>query len=226
MVKFDQVTKKFGSITALSEVSFEIDQGEFVFVTGPSGAGKTTLIRLLLREIKPDSGQVLIEGKDLSLLRSREIPYFRRKVGTVFQDFKLLPERTVFENVALAVEITGEKQESAEKKIKEALDEVGILEKANLFPRQLAGGEQQRAVMARALVGSPKLILADEPTGNLDPVTSRQIVSLLDKAAKAGTTVLIATHNENIVNSLKRRVITFKKGKVVSDKALGKYEEE
>lgn len=222
MVKFEDVTKRFGSITALEDVSFEIEAGEFVFVTGPSGAGKTTLTRLLLRDIKPDQGKILIEGKDIGTLKPRDLPYYRRKVGVVFQDFKLLFGRTVWENVALALEVSGEQGE--EKRIKEALDEVGLLDRASLFPRQLAGGEQQRVVIARALVARPRLILADEPTGNLDPATSRQIVELLDRQTKEdGTTVVMATHNENIVNSLKRRVLLFRNGKLVSDRK-GKYE--
>lgn len=223
MVKFQEVTKVFGSTPALSDVSFEIGEGEFVFVTGPSGAGKTTLMRLLLREIKSDSGKILIEGKDITSLKRSEIPLYRRRLGVVFQDFKLLWDRTIFENVALSLEVAGDDKKVNEK-VKTALEKVGLSDKATLFPKQLAGGEQQRVVIARALVTEPKLILADEPTGNLDPVTSRQIISLLEEAAKAGTTVIMATHNEMIVNTHKRRVIVFKKGKILSDKT-GKYEE-
>lgn len=222
MVKFENVTKNFGSIKALEDISFEVAPSEFVFVTGPSGAGKTTLLRLLLREYKPDSGKILIEDKDIGTLRAKDLPYYRRKIGVVFQDFKLLMGRTVWENVALALEISGQR-EDAEKVIKEALEEVGLANRANLFPRQLAGGEQQRVVIARALVAKPKLILADEPTGNLDPTTSRQIVELLDKQTEDGTAVVMATHNENVVNWLKRRVLSFKQGKLVSDKK-GKYQ--
>lgn len=226
MVKFESVTKKFGSSFALDDVSFEVGKGEFVFITGPSGAGKTTLLRLLLRQFKPDLGKVLIEGKNIGELKHSEIPYYRRKLGFVFQDFKLLPERTVYENVSLGLEIGEEIRTSRDKKIKDALKQVDLSDKANLFPKQLAGGEQQRTVIARALVTDPKIILADEPTGNLDPTTSRQIVSLLDVASKNGAIVLMATHNENIVNSLKRRVLRFKKGKLVSDAKSGKYEED
>lgn len=224
MVSFDNVTKKYGSITALEDISFEVEPGEFVFITGPSGAGKSTVLKLLLRDTKPERGKILIEGKDISTLKSRDLPFYRRKVGVVFQDFKLLWGRTVWENVALALEVSGEQK--GDKKIKDALNEVGLLERADLFPRQLAGGEQQRVVIARALVAKPKLILADEPTGNLDPATSRQIIELLDRQAKEdGTTIIMATHNENIVNTLKRRVLLFKNGKLVSDKKSGKYQE-
>lgn len=226
MVKFESVTKKFGSSLAIDDVSFEVEKGEFVFITGPSGAGKTTLLRLLLRQIKPDLGKVLIEGKNIGELKHSEVPYYRRKLGFVFQDFKLLPDRTVYENISLGLEIGEEIKTSRDKKIKDALKQVELEGKENLFPKQLAGGEQQRTVIARALVTDPKIILADEPTGNLDPTTSKQIVSLLDQASKNGAVVLMATHNENIVNSLKRRVIRFKRGKLVSDEKIGRYKED
>lgn len=223
MVKFVKVTKKFGGEAALESVSFEVSAGELAFITGPSGAGKTTVIRLLLRELKPDKGKILIQGKDIGVLRSADIPYFRRKIGVVFQDFKLLADLNVWENVALALEVSDDGK-GASAKIEEVLKRVGIANKARLFPRQLAGGELQRTVLARALVTGPKLILADEPTGNLDPVTSRQIVELFDEAAKEGTTVIMATHNAEIVNSLNRHVIHLVDGKVVGDKQKGKYE--
>lgn len=224
MVKFEKVTKKFGTIVALEDISFEVKEGEFVFITGPSGSGKTTLVRLFLRELTPDEGKVSIDDKDIATLKSRDLPFYRRKIGVVFQDFKLIPDRTVYENVSLALEIAGSGADG-DKKIKEALEEVGLLERASLFPRQLAGGELQRAVIARALVSNPKLILADEPTGNLDPGTARGIVKLLDQAAHSGTTVLMATHNADIVNALKHRVILLKKGKIVGDNKSGGYEE-
>ena len=222
MVKFENVTKKFGSTKALEDVSFEIEEGDFVFLTGHSGAGKTTLLKLLLRDLKPDSGKITIDGVDIATLKKKEVPFYRRKLGIVFQDFKLLYDRTVYENVELALEVAGDKDKRVEK-IKKALEEVGPLDKANLFPRQLSGGELQRAVIARAIVTNPKLIIADEPTGNLDPVTSRQIVDLLNKATDSDTTVIMATHNENIVNSLKQHVINLKEGKVSSDKKGGHY---
>lgn len=225
MITFDKVTKKFGSIIALDDISFEIEEGEFVFLTGPSGAGKTTLIKLLLRQLRADSGKVVIDDKDISTIKSKDIPSYRRKIGVVFQDFKLIPDMTVFENVALALRVSGEDPNKNEKKIIDALEQVSLVERAHLFPRQLAGGEQQRVVIARALVTNPKVILADEPTGNLDPATSRQIVALLDQAAKDGTTVFMASHNAEIVNSLKRRVILLKNGKVIANKKSGKYEE-
>lgn len=225
MITFEEVTKKFGSIVALEDASFKINEGEFAFLTGPSGAGKTTVVKLLLRQLRPDKGRILIDGKDISTIKSSDIPFYRRKIGVVFQDFKLLQDMTVYENISLALQVVGIEKDKANKKIKEALEEVGLLDRANLFPRQLAGGELQRAVLARALVVNPKLILADEPTGNLDPATARQIVSLLTKAADEDTTVLMATHNADIVNSFKRHVIQLKKGKVVADKKSGRYEE-
>lgn len=223
MIKFEKVTKKFGSTTALEDISFEVDKGEFVFLTGRSGAGKTTLVRLLLREISPTSGTITIEGKDISALKASEIPFYRRRLGVIFQDFKLLPDMTVYENVRLACEIDGKVAASEEKKIQEALEKVEMTNRANLFPRQLSGGETQRAVIARALCMDPKIILADEPTGNLDPHTARGILSLLDQAVEDHTTVIMATHNANLVNSLKRRVIKIRDGKLVSDQQVGKY---
>lgn len=225
MVKFENVTKKFGSSKALDDVSFDIEDGEFVFLTGHSGAGKTTLLKLLLRDLKPDAGKIVIDGVDIATLKKKEVPYYRRKLGIVFQDFKLLFDRTITENIELALDVANEKNDRS-KKIKDALEEVGLTGKGDLFPRQLSGGELQRAVIARALVTKPKLIIADEPTGNLDPVTSRQIVTLLDKTTENGTTVIMATHNENIVNSLKRHVVNLKGGKISSDKKGGHYIED
>lgn len=223
MIKFEKATKKYGSIVALDNVSFEIGEGEFVFLTGHSGAGKTTLIRLLLRDINPTSGRVLIEGRDIKNLRSQEIPHYRRKVGVIFQDFKLLSDRTVYENVNIATEIDGRTTTEEAKKVKQVLEEVGMSGRSNLFPRQLSGGEVQRTVIARVLAQEPKIILADEPTGNLDPATARQIVGLLEDAVKNGAVVLMATHNAEIVDALKHRVINLKNGTVESDQAKGKY---
>lgn len=222
-IKFDKATKKFGQITALDEISFEIEEGEFVFLTGPSGAGKTTIIKLVLREFLPTSGSVQIDTLDLNKLSSKKLHKLRQKIGVVFQDFKLLPDRTVFENVALPLDLLSRGATEVEKEVGEILDLVGLSERAHLFPAQLAGGELQRACLARAVVSKPKILLADEPTGNLDPATSWQIVNLLKKINKMGTTILMATHNVDIVNSLSERVINVEKGKVAKE-TKGKYE--
>lgn len=224
MIKFDQVTKKFGKIVALNNVSFEIEKGEFVFITGPSGAGKTTVVRLILKEMLPTSGKIEIDGKDLVGISSKQIPELRRKIGVVFQDFKLLSDRTVFENVILPLEVVNTPKEEIEKKGTEILKMVGLSERVDLFPSQLAGGELQRTCLARAVIAKPKILIADEPTGNLDPTTSWQIIKLMKKINQLGTTVLMATHNVDIVNSLRERVIKLGKGKMLKDKKGGKYE--
>lgn len=217
MIKFDKVTKKFGKTTALNKVSFNLKKGEFVFLVGPSGAGKTTILRLLLREISPDSGTVSFFGQDLSQLPAKEIPELRRKIGPVFQDYKLLNERTVFENIALPLEINGLEREEIKAKVIKVLALVGLKNRLNLFPRQLSGGELQRVVIARAVVAGPKLIFADEPTGNLDAGTSWQIVKLLKKINDQGTTIMMATHDREIITGFPRRTIELKKGALVED---------
>jgi cell division transport system ATP-binding protein len=224
MIKFDKVSKKFGEIIALSDISFEVEPGEFVFITGPSGAGKTTIVKLILAEIFPSQGKVYVLNENIKEIKAGKLPFFRQKIGVVFQDFKLLTDRTIFENTLLPLEVMGKKRLDAEKQVKEVLSLVGLEERMNLFPAQLAGGELQRACLARAIVGQPKLLVADEPTGNLDPSTSWQIVKLLKKINKLGTTVLMATHNMDIVDSLKERVIKMEKGKIVKDEKEGKYE--
>lgn len=223
MIRFKNVTKKFGDVVALEKVSFEVSPGEFLFIIGPSGVGKTTIIRLILREILPDSGSIEIDGVDLIKLPRQKIPQLRRNIGVVFQDFKLLPDRTVRENVALALEVLGKGEEEIAKEVEKVLDLVGLEERADFFPAQLAGGELQRVCLARAVVGKPKIVLADEPTGNLDLATGWQITKLLKEINKLGKTVIMATHNFEIVNSLKVRVIEIDKGKVVRDKKKGKY---
>lgn len=223
MIEFDQVTKRFGEITALEGVSFKVLDGEFVFLIGPSGAGKTTVVKLLLREYTPTSGKIIIDDQNLTELKSKEVSLFRQKIGVVFQDFKLLADRTVFENAALPLEVLGQSKEDIVKAVTKVLRLVGLTKRAHLFPAQLAGGEIQRVCIARAVVGQPKIVIADEPTGNLDPATSWQIIKLLKKINQQGTTVLVATHNFEVVNSFKQRVIEFDQAKLVSDSKRGKY---
>ncbi len=224
MIKFDAVTKKFGSTTALDDISLEIRRGEFVFLVGLSGAGKSTLLRTLTRELLPTSGKVLVDKTDLTQLKNREIPRLRRKIGFVFQDFKLLDDRTVFENVALTLEVLGKSDEEIAKAVEHTLKLVEIWDKRNLFPRQLSGGEAQRTAIARAFIGKPDIILADEPTGDLDPTTAWGVIQLLKEINSWGTTILMATHNSEVVNSLKKRVVVLKKGKITKDSKEGKYE--
>ena len=223
MVKFENVTKNFGQTTALSRVSFEIEPGEFVFVIGPSGAGKTTLVKLILREYPPTEGIIKVKGLNLQELSKKKMPEYRRQVGVVFQDFKLLFDQTVFENVALALRVLGEPEEKIEQRVLNVLDLVGLKDKVDFFPSQLSGGELQRTCLARAIVGEPEIIIADEPKGNLDLGIARQIVDLLKKINETGKTVIMATHNFEIVNTLNQRVIELDKGKLVSDQKKGKY---
>jgi cell division transport system ATP-binding protein len=224
MIKFNKVTKRFGEIIALEKVSFKIKAKEFVFVIGPSGAGKTTLVKLILREYLPTAGSVRVLKKDLQVLRGRQIVNYRRKIGVVFQDAKLLPDRTVYENVALALRVRREREEVIKEEVENILAVVGLADRADLFPAQLAGGELQRTCLARAVVAKPEVLLADEPTGNLDPATSWQIIKLLNEINQLGCTVIVATHNFEVVNSLKKRVIELEKGRLVSDTQEGKYQ--
>lgn len=225
MIHFENTTKKYGSNTlALEDISLDIKQGEFVFIVGPSGAGKSTLLRILTRELLPSSGKVTVADIDLIKLKDKEIPNLRRKVGVVFQDFKLLDDKTVFENVALALEVLGKKDEEINKMVEHILKLVEIWDKKNLFPRQLSGGEAQRTAIARAVVGKPDVLLADEPTGDLDPKTAWSVLQLLNEINSWGTTILMATHNQEIVNTLKKRVLVIKKGKIVKDSKEGRYE--
>ena len=223
MVKFENVTKKFGEVTALNGVSFVIESGEFVFVIGPSGAGKSTLVRLILKECLPTEGTIKVKNFNLQELSKKKIPEYRRQIGVVFQDFKLLSDQTVFENVALALRVLNEAEEKIEQKVLNILDLVGLKGKDDFFPSQLSGGELQRVCLARAIVGEPEIIIADEPTGNLDLGIARQIVDLLKKINEAGKTIIMATHNFEIVNTLGQRVIELDEGKLVSDQKKGKY---
>ena len=225
MISFENITKNFlYSIIALDDVSLEIAPGEFVFLVGPSGAGKSTLLRLLTREYLPTSGKILVGKVDITKLKSEAIPSHRRKIGFIFQDFKLLEERTVFENVALALQVRGKSDPEILKEVEHTLKLVEIWDRRNLFPRQLSGGEAQRVAIARAIIGKPDIVLADEPTGDLDPTTAWGVIQLLNEVNSWGTTVLMATHNQEIVNTLKRRVVILKKGKITKDSKEGTYE--
>lgn len=224
-IKFENISKKFGiNIAALSDVNLEINGGEFVFLVGPSGAGKSTLLRLLTKEVSPTSGKIFVGNLDISKLKSKDIPHYRRKIGFVFQDFKLLDDRTVAENVALSLEVRGTRYDEIWKEVERILKLFEIWERRNLFPAQLSGGEAQRTAIARAIVGKPDLLLADEPTGDLDPQTSWSVLQLLNEINSWGTTVVMATHNAEVVNTLKRRVVSLKNGKIIKDKVEGKYD--
>ena len=218
MINVDHVSKTFGAgNTALEDVAFAVEKGEFVFLVGPSGSGKTTLFRLLIREMKPTSGNIFIHNVNIVDLPNKHVSHLRKRIGVVFQDLKLLKDRTIFENIMFPLEVGGMSNAEAQQKVEEILQQVGIAEHRDKFPVQLSGGELQRAAIARALVFSPEILLADEPTGNLDMATSWEIVKLLQEINETGTTVLMATHNNDIVNSLLKRVIVLEKGKLVKD---------
>ncbi|MGN0496653.1 MAG: cell division ATP-binding protein FtsE [Lachnospiraceae bacterium] len=227
MVVLDHVTMQYPTgKKALDDVTFHINKGEFVFVVGSSGSGKTTLIKLLLKEIKPTEGEILVEGKSYSKMKRREIPMLRRKIGVVFQNFRLLKDRTVFENVAFAQQVIEKPAKDIRRSVPAMLTMVGLAEQYKQYPKELSGGEQQRVAIARAIVNEPDIILADEPTGNLDPTNSMEIMNLLEEINKKGTTVIVVTHNKEIVNMMKKRVITLKKGKIISDEEKGGYTDE
>jgi len=224
MISLHRVTKVYKEIvTALDDVSLEIAKGEFVFVVGPSGSGKSTLIRLLLKEDEPSAGDIYVAGKHIGKLSPWKVPYLRRNLGTVFQDFKLLPDKTVFDNVAFALEVIGKPRHVMHQRVPEILNLVGLGQKLSNYPDELSGGEQQRVSIARAFVNRPLILLADEPTGNLDPATSVDIMKLLDRINRTGTTVLMATHDNAIVDAMRRRVVELDSGKVVRDQARGVY---
>lgn len=208
---------------ALQDVCFRVERKEFVFLVGPTGSGKSTLLRLINREMKPTSGEVWVDGEDVARMPAHRIPYLRRKIGVVFQDFRLLPDRTVEENVAFALRATGVFGKEANLRTWEALDQVGIAHKGKMYPHQVSGGEQQRAAVARAIVNRPQLLLGDEPTGNLDPETSLGIMELLEKINKSGTTVLVATHDHQNVDVMCKRVVGLRDGQVIRDEAYGRY---
>ena len=222
MIKLENVSKAYSAgIPALNDVSLHIETGEFVFVVGDSGSGKSTVIKLLLKELEPTSGSIVINGQRLGNIRHRDVPKFRRNLGVVFQDFRLLKDRNVYENVAFAQRAIGKSAKSMRRKVPAVLSMVGLAAKYKSYPRQISGGEQQRVAIARALVNEPKILLADEPTGNLDTHNAWDIMKLLEEINQRGTTVLVVTHNLDIVKTMKKRVITMKKGVVVSDEQAG-----
>ncbi len=227
MITMESVSKSYtNGVPALNDVSLHIEKGEFVFIVGDSGSGKSTLIKLLLRELTPTSGRVIVNNFDLAKLRRRKIARFRRNIGVVFQDFRLLKDRNVYENVAFAQRVIEVPTRQIRKNVPAMLSLVGLAEKYKAKPKQLSGGEQQRVALARALVNNPPILLADEPTGNLDPRNSWEIMKLLEEINKRGTTVLVVTHNREIVNAMRKRVITVKKGVIISDEEKGEYIDE
>jgi cell division transport system ATP-binding protein len=224
MIRFENVTKAYKSeAVALRDISLDVDKGEFVFLVGPSGSGKTTFLRLLLREEIPDTGKIWVAGREIGELSQWRVPYLRRNLGCVFQDFRLLPTKTVFENVAFALEVIGRSKSVIRSQVGTVLELVGLGEKGKRMPDELSGGEQQRVAIARAFVNRPLVLLADEPTGNLDPATSQGIMKLLDRINKTGTTVVMATHDVTIVNSMRRRVVELEHGSIVRDQSRGVY---
>jgi cell division transport system ATP-binding protein len=224
MILLDRVTKAYGKKEpALDRLNLHVEKNEFVIIVGASGAGKSTLLKLLTREEKPTSGKIIVGGIDYERLKDKDIPYLRRKIGTVFQDFKLLPNRTVSENIAFALEIVGMSNRQIKNTVPKVLDLVGLKGKGDAYPNELSGGERQRVAIARAVVRQPKILIADEPTGNLDPKHAWDVIRVLEKVNRHGTTVILTTHNMEIVNKLKRRVVTISDGRVVSDKARAGY---
>lgn len=224
MIKFKNVSKIYpGDTVAVKNINLHIKPGEFVSIVGQSGTGKTTIAKLIIAEEKPTKGKIIIGGWDITDIKNSEVPVLRRQIGVVFQDFKLLLRKTVFENIAFALEVSGAPHKKIKAIVPQVLKVVGLEDKGDRFPRQLSGGEQQRVVIARSLVHRPKILLADEPTGNLDAINVREIIDLLLKINKFGTTVVLVTHNFSIVNGLKKRVITLDQGVIISDQKIGRY---
>ena len=224
MIELTNVSKTYpNGVEVLININLNIGKEEFVFLVGPSGAGKTTLTKLLYREEIPNAGKVVVDRVNVAELDASQVPFLRRNIGVVFQDFKLLPKRTVYENVAFALRVTGAPRSTIRRKAMQALELVGMLRRVNSFPDELSGGEKQRACIARAIVNNPPILLADEPTGNLDPATSWDILQLLDKINKRNTTVLVATHNKSVVDEMKKRVVEMESGRIIRDQQLGMY---
>ena len=224
MISFQKISKIYPPrVFALKNITFDIEKGEFVSIVGKSGAGKTTLIKLLLREEDPTAGRILFYNQDISQIPRKELPKYRQKIGVVFQDYRLLESKTVFENVAYAMEVVGAPDEDIERDVPRVLEIVGLEDKFDAFPRELSGGEKQRVAIARALIIRPEVIVADEPTGNLDPYHTKDIIDLLKKINELGTTIILATHNKEIIDRLKKRVITLDRGKLIRDEAVGRF---
>ncbi|MDW7668985.1 MAG: cell division ATP-binding protein FtsE [Bacillota bacterium] len=224
MIEFRDVSKIYkNKFTAVENINLKIDEGSFSFIIGKSGAGKTTLIRLLIKEVEPTSGEIIFNGEDITNLTNRMVPIHRRKIGVIFQDFRLLENKTVYENIAFAMEVVGHNPRTIRREIPTVLSMVGLSDKANNYPNELAGGEQQRIAIARAVANKPKVIIADEPTGNLDPETSYEIMKIFKEINKRGTTLIMATHDRAIVDDMKRRVIELKNGKIIRDTREGEY---
>ena len=227
MIEFKDVTKLYdNNVKALADVNIKIESGEFVFLVGPSGSGKSTFIKMLIKETDPTVGEILVGGNKLSEIKRKEIPYFRRKIGMVFQDFRLIPTLNVYENVAFAMRVVEASQKEIRKRVPMVLSLVGLSHKYKMFPNELSGGEQQRVALARAIVNNPSFLICDEPTGNLDPETAKEIMELLEDINRAGTTILMATHAKEIVDHMKKRVIAIEKGQIARDSKRGMYEYE
>lgn len=224
MIVMKDVVKKYpNGVLAANRLNITINQGEFIYVVGPSGAGKSTFIKMMYREEKPTSGKIIINGVDITTLKDSKVPFLRRTMGVVFQDFKLLPSLTVYENVAYALEVIEFRQKDIKRRVMDVLSMVGLKHKMRMFPNELSGGEQQRVSIARAIVNNPKIVIADEPTGNLDPDTAWEIMSIFQEINMQGTTVIMATHNKDIVNTIKHRVVAIEGGKIVRDENRGEY---
>lgn len=223
MIEFKNVSYKYKQSKILKNIYLSIEDGEFVFVIGNSGSGKTTFIRLLMRELLTDTGEIIVDGKELRKMKRRELPYYRRGIGVVFQDFKLLNDRSIYENIAFPMRVTGCSSAEIRSRVSELLTYVGLAERYRALPLELSGGERQRIAIARALVNKPKLILADEPTGNLDPGNSFNTMKLLEEINRLGTTVVVVTHNQELVNSMKKRVIRIDEGRIAGDRKEGVY---
>ncbi|MDD2189396.1 MAG: cell division ATP-binding protein FtsE [Eubacteriales bacterium] len=223
MIAFNNVTKSYGTNIGIQDVTVKIDKGDFVFLVGPSGAGKSTFVKLILKEITPDKGSIKLNGMEINHVANRQIPKIRRNTGIVFQDFRLLPKKTVFENVAFAMEIIHTSQRTIRRQVPQVLSLVGISSKASKYPNELSAGEQQRVAIARAIINNPNLLIADEPTGNLDPDTAWEIMRLLEQINLRGTTILMVTHAKDIVDRMGKRVIAIDKGRIVRDDASGSY---